>query len=94
MGLWLEKLGEKLEQTFTSVVASAVNEHADKIGDRLNETNAQRLDLAKQTCAGLTVLKQEMQRITSDMAKDSDVAKRADVTPSGLARHSILTDYK
>ena len=88
-----EKLGEKLEETFTSVVAGAVEMHAEKIGARLNDQNQSRLDLAKETCASLTVLKNEMARITSDMATDVD-GKRADVTPSGLARHSILVDYK
>ena len=92
-GVQSGELGEKLEETFTSVVAGAVEMHAEKIGARLNDQNQSRLDLAKETCASLTVLKNEMARITSDMATDVDV-KRADVTPSGLARHSILVDYK
>ena len=60
----------------------------------MNEQNEQRLDFAKDTVQHLSVLKNEMQRITSDLNTDAEVGKSADVTLSGLARHSILADYK
>ena len=76
------------------IVTGAVDATAEKLGARLNEQNEQRLDLAKDTVQHLSVLNNEMQRITSDLSTDTEVAKSADLTPSGLARHSILTDYK
>ena len=87
-----KKLGEALQETFASVVAGAVNEHADKIGERLSEQTERRLGVAKETLAGLTVLKGEVRRLTSDMATDVE-AKGVDrdlKTLSGLERHSIF----
>ena len=57
-----KKLGEALQQTFTTVVTDACEMHADKIGARLNEQNQTRLDLARDTVASLTVLKTPAQQ--------------------------------
>ena len=66
--------------------------HAEQIGVHLNSVFEDRVQAAREVAQGLSSMRAELASVAKSLARDE--APEDLKTPSGLARHSILTDFK
>ena len=85
-------LTEKLEKSMELAVQQGVERHAEQIGVQLNSVFEDRVQAAREVAQGLSSMRGELASVAKSLARDE--APEDLKTPSGLARHSILTDFK